>query len=124
MRCFSRGVCLRIYSPVGFVCAVGSNRLNQGPRLFLKGGGGSFHKGEQNPTGVLVGARVGPTGPTWRPLAPPLRRLSSRVFLNPLALFPTWRICFCVCFALESLFSAFPEIHPEKYRIYKTRRNH
>jgi len=85
----SRGIYPRIYSPVGFACVVGSNRLNQRPRLLLKGGGGSFRKGGANPSSRgPAGARVGSAGPTWLPLAPPSRRVSSRMFLNPLATFP------------------------------------
>ena len=38
----SRGVYPCIYSPVGCVCAIGSNRLNQGPRCIRRGGGGNF----------------------------------------------------------------------------------
>jgi len=45
------GVCPRIYSPVGVARAVGSNRLNQGPRWLLKASGGSFRKGAPNPRG-------------------------------------------------------------------------
>ena len=46
----------RIYSPVGVAHAVGSNRLNQGPRRLLKGGGGSFQKGA--PIVFIIGTLV------------------------------------------------------------------
>ena len=50
---------------------------SQALRKLLKGGANLSHRGP-------AGARVGLAGPTCRLLAPPSRRVSSRVFLNPL----------------------------------------
>ena len=56
------GVYPFIYSPVECTCAVGSNRLNQGPRCIKRGGGGSFRKGEQS---LTTGGRAGQGGTGW-----------------------------------------------------------
>jgi len=58
---FGRGVCPSIFVLVECTCAVGSNRLNQGPRCIKKGGGGSFQKGGANPNHRGPGA----TGVFW-----------------------------------------------------------
>ena len=60
----------------------------------------------RNLRGAPAGARVGPVGPTWRPLAPWLLPVSSGSFPRPdcdVAVADK----FCVYFALESLFSSF-----------------
>jgi len=60
--------------------------------------------------------RVGLASPTWQLVAPPLRRVSSRVFLIPLV------SSFCHDkfhgrLVLKSLFSALSKIIPGKHKI-------
>jgi hypothetical protein len=71
---------------------------------------------------MFSSARVGLADPTWQPLAPRLFGCLSKSSHVPFAM------CFVadkfrVYFALESLFSAFLEIDPGKYRISKTPKN-
>jgi len=102
MRCISRGVCPRIYSPVGVTRAVGSNRLYQGLRWLLKGSGGSFWNGAPNPRGghrpALGWQRPAPPGGGWS--TPHVGCLLEYSWTLSCC-FP-WRIRFYVWFALES----------------------
>jgi len=65
---------------------------------------------------------VGLAGPTWRPLGPSFFRCLPKSSHVPFMIFFV-ADKFCVYFALESLFSAFLEIDPGKYRISKTHGN-
>jgi len=113
-----RGVYPFIYSPVGSTCAVGSNRLNQGPRWLFVGGGGSFQKEAKTLTlgrrPTLGWGRPAPPSGLWPPS-------SSAIVFPCLDRDPSVVDKFHVYFAVESPFSAFLEINPRKYRICKTR---
>ena len=105
------------------MCDVGSNRLNQGPRCIRRGGGGSFQKRGPKPQRGGADRCYGVAG--WPHLAasgpPALRCLPESSHVLFMISFVADKFHFY--FALESLFSAFLEIDPGKYRIYKTRGN-
>jgi hypothetical protein len=80
---FREGVQPYIYSPRGWIRALGLNRLEVRWRCILGGGGGRrwklvgvSHRGRPS------GLGVGPTGPTWQGLVTYLDVVSSRTFLR------------------------------------------
>ena len=72
-------------------------------------------KGAKTLQGVPAGASVGPAGPTWQPLGPPLLRDVS-ILLESSRDVSRGEYVSCLFCTRVPLFS-FPKIHPGKYRV-------
>jgi len=112
-----RGVNPFIYSPVGSTCVAGSNHKGQDDSLE------AVEEASRRGPETLAGGAGRRHGPTWRPLAPGFFRCLLESSHIPFVIFFV-ADKFCGKYAIESLFSAFLEIDPGKYRICKTRGNY
>jgi len=108
------GVCRHIYSPLGWIRAVGSNWLHVGLRWILNGGVGRLQKGGDKTLGGTL------PGPCDGKPAPPVRGGGPACFLRVVDPSLVPMTCassaakFCGFYTLKSLFNLIPRIIPEK----------